>query len=232
MFIDWSAACTAAQTRPLDTSLLTVQATGYSLVAAFAVTSCASAVLLFLYERLDLSSRGLFWSHFPRFLSCCCAGCAVGFAAWSARTESIAFDLAAVAPYPPPDNSTLNLLTSPSSPCDILFYSDYNTSSLPLLLLNHRLNMKSQGDVWNAVFFVLYPVELLLLTAAKGAFPFPSSSSSSSLSPSSLLCSPRPRALASSQAPHRPAISHKSSFIFLVSTLMFAVLLRLLHELP
>ncbi len=150
-------------------------AVGYSLVAAFAAACFVSSVMLALYSRLERTMQQKIWPQFPRFLATCCAGSVFGAVAWAARAQSIALELAALAPYPPHTNASI-AAASDTAPlaCDLLFYSNYNASSPPpAAQLNRHMLLKSQGELWNGVFLVLYPVEFLLLTIAKG-FPSPS----------------------------------------------------------
>jgi hypothetical protein len=131
-----------------------------------------------MYHRLEERVQTKMWSHFPRFLSCCCIGSAIGFAGWAARTQSVALEFAALAPYHPFDSTSSSLKTFPDPsppPCDLSFYSDFNsTGNPPLQVINSRITLKSNGEMWNAIFFVMYPIEFLFLTLAKGAAATPS----------------------------------------------------------
>ncbi len=90
MLIDWNAACSSVEGRPISYSLNLVYTVGFSVVSAFMATSCTAAAMLFMHQRLDETMRAKIWSQFPHFLSSCCVGCIVGAAAWAARTQSIA----------------------------------------------------------------------------------------------------------------------------------------------
>jgi hypothetical protein len=181
MLIDWNAACSSVEGRPISYSLNLVYAVGFSVVSAFMATSCTAAAMLFMHQRLDETMRAKIWSQFPHFLSSCCVGCIVGAAAWAARTQSIALEFQALQPYPPSAYQPQSSAPNSSSPaCDLLFFSDYNSSSsLPNPNdLAHHISLKAQGELWNGVFLVLYPLEFLLLTLAKGAaalYPSPPS---------------------------------------------------------
>jgi hypothetical protein len=175
MVVDWSAACSSVQHRVLHDNLSTVYGVGYSLVAAFAATAATSGMMLYLFLRLEVCTRHKFWPRFESFLASCCIGSVVGAAAWAARSQSIALEFAALEPFatspPPPAASALSSPLSSAS-CDFSFYVDYNTSAPPsAAALSNRIMFKVQGEIWNAIFFTLYPLELLLLTLAKGGLP-------------------------------------------------------------